>query len=55
MKINKQRCTCQVLFAISVLALVVYPETDGFINFLLYLFGVTGVYLVGKYEGIHDL
>lgn len=55
MKINKQKWICHILFAISILAIVIYPNTDGLINFLLYLFGVVGIYSVGRYEGKYNL
>lgn len=55
MKINKEKLICNIVFGISILAIVMYPNTDGWINFLLYLFGITGLYTVGRYEGSRGL
>lgn len=55
MKFNKEKLICNIVFGISILAIVIYPDTDGWVNFLLYLFGVNGLYMVGRYEGKHSL
>lgn len=55
MKIKKEKIICNIVFILSIFAIVIYPNTDGIINFLLYLLGITGLYTVGRYEGKHNL